>query len=47
MGVVSHGYGGFGVVGVEMELVDEMHVGQSQGELVACREMPEDFLSVM
>ena len=28
-----------------MDVLDGMHVGQSQGGLVACREMPEHFPS--
>ena len=38
MCVVSHGYGGFG--GAGMGVVDGMHAGQSQGWVVAIREMP-------
>ena len=44
MGVVSHGYGGLGLLG--MEVVVGNHLGQSQ-ILVACREMPEHFWSAM
>ena len=30
---------------VGMDVVDDMHAGQSRGGLVACREMSEHFLS--
>ena len=42
MCVVSHSYGGFGR---GMEVVVYKHAGQSQGGVVACREMLEHFKS--